>query len=487
MSHEVTPVAATEESLRAKVGRGFGWSVLNTVLSRAGSLLSGVLLARILAPGDYGVFAVALVVLTALLSLNELGVSLAVVRWPGDVGRIAPTVATLAAVTSGLLYVVAFVSAPWVASAMDAPSATPLIRLMSLCVLVDAVSAVPAALITREFRQRLRAGIDLAGFVGGTALTVVLALCGFGAWSLMWGFVASNVLVGAMCIARAPAWYGFGFDRSRLRELLAFGLPLAGSSAVLYLLVNLDYVVVGSVLGVTALGFYLLAFNVCSWPVNLVSGTMRRVTLAGFSRAAERPEGAAPVFTRAARLVVTLTLPMSVLLAVFADPLVRTVYGERWSPSAAPLRLLAVLAVARVLVELVYDFLVAVGRNSANLTLQSVWLVGTAVALPVGAWAAGITGVAAGHAVVAVAVMSPALLLVLRRSGVDLAVLGRACARPAAGAVVMAVVGLATALLPLPAWGVVLVGGALSSLAYAAVVLPVLREARQVLRPTAAA
>ncbi|MEO5853122.1 MAG: oligosaccharide flippase family protein, partial [Nocardioides sp.] len=72
-----------------------GWSFLNTALTRLGTLAIGVVLARVLGPSEFGTFAVALVALMAVLSFNELGVSLAIVRWPGDPLEIAPTVNTL--------------------------------------------------------------------------------------------------------------------------------------------------------------------------------------------------------------------------------------------------------------------------------------------------------------------------------------------------------------------------------------------------------
>ena len=135
------------EALETTARRGLWWSVANNVVGRVGTTLVGIALARILVPEDYGVYAVALVVLNVSLSMNELGVSLAIVRWPGDVSRIAPTVATLSLLFSGLLWLAIFASAPAVAAALGASEATWVIRVLALAILIDAVTAVPAALI----------------------------------------------------------------------------------------------------------------------------------------------------------------------------------------------------------------------------------------------------------------------------------------------------------------------------------------------------
>src|SRR4029453_10368021 len=90
------PLDSEPGTLGTLVRKGLGWSFLNTVVGRVGTVLVGIVLARLLTPADYGVFAVALVALNALLSMNELGVSLAIVRWPGALDRLGPTGPTLA-------------------------------------------------------------------------------------------------------------------------------------------------------------------------------------------------------------------------------------------------------------------------------------------------------------------------------------------------------------------------------------------------------
>jgi O-antigen/teichoic acid export membrane protein len=107
------PGGGTERSLGSRVAAATRWSLLNTVVIRVGNFALGVVLARyFLGPGEWGLYAVGLLVLNVLLSANEMGVSLAVVRWEGDVRRFAPTVLTLSFANSVLLYALLFVSPP---------------------------------------------------------------------------------------------------------------------------------------------------------------------------------------------------------------------------------------------------------------------------------------------------------------------------------------------------------------------------------------
>jgi len=137
-------------------GRALTWSLANTIAGRLGTVVIGILLARLLGPEEFGTYAVAFVALIAILSFNELGVSLAIVRWRDEPAGIAPTVNTISGVSSAILTAVAWLAAPAFTAAMGDPDATGVVRLLSLCVLVNGLVATPAALLQRGFRQDQR-------------------------------------------------------------------------------------------------------------------------------------------------------------------------------------------------------------------------------------------------------------------------------------------------------------------------------------------
>lgn len=432
---ESTDVLESEGRLWGSARRGLGWSFGNTIVQRLGNLLAGIVLARILAPEDYGVFAVALVVLNVGLSMNELGISLAVVRWQTGLDRIAPTVATIALAWSVVLYGVAFFAAPLIADALTAPEATTLIRVLSVSIIVDALTAVPAALMTRFFMQRTRMVIDVTAFLVSTAVAIGLAINGMGAWCLVWGMVIASIVSSVLTHAWAPQRYPFGLNLLAARSLLAFGLPLAGASLLLFVMLNVDFVIVGRLLGPEDLGFYLLAFNVCSWPVGLVASAARRVTFALFSRLADEPARAGRAFAASMGLAMAATLPLCVLLAGYAEPGISFIYGDKWLPSSEVLRLLCVLGAVRVFVEVAYDYLVSMKRGRLNLLLNAMWLVLLVPALVVGAKVQGLVGVAAAHAIVALFIVVPVYVLFLSANHVRPSVLLRFTTIPIAASI----------------------------------------------------
>jgi PST family polysaccharide transporter len=405
--------------------RAFGWSFLNTVVSRLGTLAIGIVLARVLGPESFGTFAVATVAMLAMLSFNELGVSLAIVRWRDDPARIAPTVNSISVLSSLLLFGAVVLTAPSFASAMGDPQATNVVRLMSVAIVINGAVAAPAALLQREFKQGRRMAIDQVNTWLGAVVSLALALTGLGAMSLAIGRIAGSVISGVLFLIWAPLPYRFGFNPSVAKALLRFGLPLAGASMIVFAVGYADQLVAGAFLGSTALGFYVLAFNLSSWPVSIFSQPLRSVAPAAFARLQDDPTQMNQAFADVLRLLSTVALPSCLLLVGAATAIIEFVYGVDWAPAAAVLSYLGVMAAARIFFELAYDFLVIKGRSQWILFVHIGWLTVLVPALIVGAKFGGLRGVATAQAAVAVLAVLPTYALLLRRVGLQLRMIVR--------------------------------------------------------------
>jgi PST family polysaccharide transporter len=422
--------ARARSSLSERAGRALGVNLLNTLASRLGTFAIGVALARILGPEEFGTFAVALLALLAVLSFNELGVSLAIVRWPGPPREIAGTVTTIAVAASAVIFLVAVVVAPWFCDAMGAPQATDVVRVLSVSVLISGIVATPAAMLQREFRAGRRMVIDQVGNWAGALVSIATAVAGMGAMSLAVGRLAGALLSGVLFLRWSPI--SFGYDRAVVRRLLAFGLPLAGSSIIVFAVTFVDQFLVGAMLGPVALGFYVLAFNLSSWPVNVFSQPVRQVAPATFARLHDDVPARCRAFVLSAGLLAAVTVPVCLVLTGAAAPLVALLYGARWSPVAQALVWLGVLAALRILFELAYDYLVVIGSTKVVLAVQLIWLAALVPGVYVGARLAGIAGAAAGQVVVAVVVVLPIYLVYLRSVGIGARDLGARVAVPLA-------------------------------------------------------
>jgi PST family polysaccharide transporter len=417
-------------SLFARAGRALGWSIASTAASKLSTLAIGIVLARLLGPHAFGTFAVATVALLAVLSFNELGVSLAIVRWPGDPEEIAPTVTTISALSSAAICLGCYVGAPAFSAAMGDPTATPVVRLLGCSVVISGLVATPVAILQRNFRQDRKMIVDQVASWTSALTSVGCALSGMGAMSLAVGQLTGSAVGAALFISFAPRSLRFGFNPAKARALLRFGLPLAGSSIIMFAVNNVDKLVVGAVLGPVPLGFYVLAVNLSNWPANVFSLPVRSVAPALLARLQGDPPTMRATFLSTAGLLGAVTLPACAVLAASAGPLIGLVYGPVWRPAAAVLAWLGLLAALRTLFELVYDYFVVLANTRVVFTVQVVWLVALIPTLYAGARLGGPAGAGAAQLAVAATVVIPIYLYELRRTGIAPADFARRLAMP---------------------------------------------------------
>jgi O-antigen/teichoic acid export membrane protein len=419
--------SASRDTLPGQVRRAAAWSTLDVAVNRTGGFLLGIIVARLLAPHDFGVYAVALVVHTIIISISDLGLGWALVRDDEEaVAATAPTITTMAIANSVVLGALMALSAPLLAGLLGAPHATATIQVMALTLPLAGLAAVPSALLRREFRMDRMFVADTANTIASAVIVVPLALAGWGPLALAFSFVAGQVLTTIMVTVYSPRRYRPGWDAQQARALLRFGMPLVGASILVFSIQNVDYIVVGRLLGPVALGLYVLAFNISGWPQNVFGTVVRNVSLPAFSRMREGGSDMAQGFVGALRMVSRLIFPVCLFLGALAPHLVRAVYGAKWEAASHALIGLSVFAAGRTIMELFADFLVSLGRTRAVLLVQVIWLPVLTALLLVLVKRFGIAGAGAAHATVAVLVVVPAYVYMVSRAEIRPAMVARA-------------------------------------------------------------
>jgi PST family polysaccharide transporter len=472
-TEEVSGIGVSE-TIGRQAGRGLRWSLVGNFVNKLGSFTVGLVLARLLAPSDFGVFAVALAAMQFVMHVNDVGLIAATMQWRGKLEEMAPTAASMAVAFSLLIYGGFWFAAPVLASVAHLPEATGVIRLLTVVIIVDGITAVRSAVLMREFRQDQLIRANLVGLVANAAVAISLAVAGAGAYAFAAGLVTGSVFTGVLVFRWAAVPVRYGFDRPIARRLMAFGIPLAGSLGVEAVLLNADYVIIGHVENATQLGYYLLAFNMSTWALSLISAAVRYVSVAGFSRLSEvDKETLSAGVHRSVPLLVMVLLPIAVLTACLGSSMIAVLYGEKWAPAVAVLPYLMILTVMRVLVSFGMDILMGAGSTRSTLIVNLCWAFALVPALIVGTNAAGIVGAGIAHAAVALVVALPVTLIALHRIGVRLAPLGPAVIRPLLAAAVSGAVALliAHAAAPMPVVAL-LVGGAAGTIVYAVLAVP---------------
>ncbi|MEC3977322.1 oligosaccharide flippase family protein [Amycolatopsis sp. H20-H5] len=359
--------------LGTRAVRGSLWLGVVNLVSKSSQMLVTLVLAALLSEGELGVVALAVSLVNLGQVVQSIGVYDVISRTEQDPRRMAGTVLTMSVGAGVLLAAILALAADPISTALGAPGAAGLVRLAALSLPFSAAGGVQMGLLHRDLDFRRRMLPDGGGAVLGAVVTVVLALSGAGPTSLVVGLLCTAVaqpvfgtLVGA---GIRPRWH-----RGAAREAVRWIAVVGPAAVVAALLVNLDYLAIGHVLGTDAVGVYSLAYRLAWVPYIMVAVVLGAVAFPVFTRMVRAGRsGELPAvlgkFTRAA-LVVTGGLYVS--LAVLSDRVV--VLGERWAPAAGPLVLLSGYGLGVCLLQIWYQAVKATGHVRLYLALETTHL-----------------------------------------------------------------------------------------------------------------
>ena len=460
-------------SLVRKTMVGSVWLGGSTMLLKLANIAVTAVIARIVAPAEFGVFSIAMIVFTIVSGCAELGVGSAIGRRDLKLSSIAPSVATIALGSSAILTVGMALFATPIATALGSAQASDSVRILSLAVMLTGVFAVPGGQLQRDFRQKAVSIANGVSMVVGSGTMIGLAFVTSGADAFAWSRVIAQSCAGLVMIAQLDRHFAPGWNSKVVPALLKFGLPLAAANTLSLVIVNVDNVFVGHLLGVVALGFYSIAFNVSSWANTVLSSVLNGMVLPTISAVRAAQGDLRQAVHQAVQLVGLVSAPISAATSALAFPLIGSVYGARWLEAAPVLMVLSGFGFVSVVCLLFAGVIIAGGRTSELMLVQVAACVALIPAIYFGIRWFGLVGVGYAHLAVCLAVTAPCYIVVLRRStGVGFARIARALAWPVGAAVAAGAVGwLVSSLLEHPLTQLI-VGGLSGALTYAVIVFP---------------
>jgi lipopolysaccharide exporter len=345
---------------------GVRWMTVARIAGEVLAFASMIVLARLIPPAAFGMFAVALVVQEIALTITGEGIGTALVQRPEVDHRHLRTALTLSVGTGLALGALSFVLAPLIFTPIFGPEVTHLVWLSTPLFVTGAITAVPQAVVQRRLDFRWVGIVQMGSVIARAGASLGLAIAGLDAPALVLGAVAANTatMAGMWFVAKLPRP---GFHRTAASELLAFGIPAALSGISWTAFRNVDFSVVGARLGTTQAGFYWRAYQVGIEYQRKVGSAVHQVAFPVYSRA-ENAAHMMAVRRRVVRVVGATLIPVLVILAVTAPVAIPWLFGPNWKPTVVPSQILALAGVATVLSDTMGAVVLASGRPSSWLT-----------------------------------------------------------------------------------------------------------------------
>jgi O-antigen/teichoic acid export membrane protein len=394
---------------------GVRWTMVARVASELIALVSAVVLARLVAPSEFGEAVVPLIFvpLAVIFTFEGLGSAL-VQRKEIDQAHIeAAMLASL--VTGAALSAATFLLAGPVGGQLFGKASAELLRLISPVFLLAGLGAVSRGLLWRHLDFRRVSLIEMISLALGAASAVAMALAGLAAEAIVLGALIATLTTAVLLLVSVPPPMP-RFHREALRDVTGFGLP-ASAAGLTYVAVSNATVAVAAVrLSAAQVGLYWRAFQLGVSYQDKISGIMMRLAFPIYSRTSDIDE-LRRFHERATRIHAAVLLPLLSLLIVLAPDLVPWVFGERWAPAAGPVQILAVAGMIAAILTGYPQILLAAGKPRAllifNVVLLALYAASSWIAAPYGITALAISVVVV-HIAMIVAVYGVLFRLLLR-------------------------------------------------------------------------
>jgi polysaccharide transporter, PST family len=362
--------------------------------------VSLIVLARLLTPADYGVFAMVMPFVWLLITVGDLGLASAVLQQPDLNERQASAVFQVNAIAGVAFALVLFLCSPFIGWFYGDPRVTEIAAILSVMLVVSGFTAVQQALLRRALLFDVLLRAQIASSATSSAIAVFLAWNGAGYWALVARALVDPLIYSSVAWISAAWWPRHAEWGDATKTLLRFGRYYLGSSILYALARQADNVLIGWRYGSAELGPYALAYRLFFLPVQQITWPLGHVMVPALSRLRNDPVRLKRWYLKLLRLVTFAAFPPFLSLVVCADDVIRVVAGPQWGKAADILRLLAPVGAVLTAYSTCDWLLRARGLADRSFWLTvistAVCLLGYIVGLPWGAIGVA-SGLAAAH------------------------------------------------------------------------------------------
>ncbi len=357
-------------SLVQKTVTGLIWSFVESLSGFLIRFLTGIILARILSPDEFGLIGMTVIFINISLAFIDSGMSQALIRKQNCSSGDYSTVFYFNLAVSLAFYAMLFVGAPWISLFFDEPKLNLILRILGLGLIISSLGIIPITRLKKEVDFKQLTVISVISSLVSGSLAVYLAIRGVGVWSLVVLSIAQQFLTTVLLLIRG-SWKPFGhFSRRTLREHYSFGSKLFLSGLIDTVFSSAYLMIIGKFYSTAELGFYSKAQGFSSLPSTTLQTSIARVTYPVLSRLQDDIPRLKEAYQRIIRSTMFFSFPLMLGLAAIAKPMVLALIGAKWEGSIVYIQLLCLSGMLYPLLAINLNVFKVLGRSDLLLRLE---------------------------------------------------------------------------------------------------------------------
>lgn len=351
-------------NLKESVFSGIRWTAFSAIITTVLQLLQVAALARILAPKDFGLMALAMVVIGFGQAFLDMGISNAIIYKQEISKEQLNSLYWLNVIGGTCVFLILTILAPVMALFYGEPELTGLIRLTAIAFLIQPFGQQFMVLLQKELSFDIIARVEILNKAVMLLVSVGMALRGFGVYSLAFGLIISVSVstVQYLWIGSKSYKPAFTLEFRGIREFVHFGLYQMGEKTMNYLNSQIDTLLIGKLAGTTALGVYNITKQMVLQPGGVVNPIITRVAFPVMARIQEQTEKLRAIYLKQINYLSSVNFPVFTAMFVFSEDIIRVFFGPKWLAAVVILRILSIWGAARSLLNPIGSLLLAKGK-----------------------------------------------------------------------------------------------------------------------------
>jgi len=386
--------------LKHKIFGGVVWNSIGLIIDNGLHMIVKLILARLLLPEEFGIIGFAVVFTGMIRVLSDMGMSAALIQRKDDeLKPIDYDTAFWAGIVWGLFLatIITFVVTPIAASFFNEPLLKTIIPVLAITFLLKPLTKIHIVNITRKMDFKRIVIPRNISRITAAVIAIIMALMGYGVWSLVFQRVLTNLFL-AIIYSYVSDWRPkMRFSLISFRKIFSFGVYTTGTGVFNYLTGNIDYLLIGKMLGAQQLGVYSLAYNLTYVVRGQIMGVINSVLYPVYSKIQDDVNTIKRYYFKVIKYNCIVIYPMMVGLILLAEPLVLIGLGERWSEAVIPIQLMAGAGLVHLLTSSNTILLRGIGKPRLEMIMSIIKTLGVTVPFIIlGVLYYGINGAAAG-------------------------------------------------------------------------------------------
>ncbi|MGI2905522.1 lipopolysaccharide biosynthesis protein [Tolypothrix sp. VBCCA 56010] len=405
-----------KDDLKRRSVRGGAVTMVAQVFKFSLNLTSGVVLARLLTPQDYGLFGMVTAVTGFVSLFKDLGLSMATVQKEEITHEQVSILFWVNVAVSVITALITVAIAPAIAWFYQEPRLIWITLALSIGIIIGGLGVQHSALLNRQMQYKALMFNDILSMFSGILSGIVAAWYGAEYWALVIVPLISGV-VSTTGFWIACSWRpGLPTRRSGVRSMLKFGGNLTGANIINYLARNVDNVLIGKVWGAEQLGLYSKAYQLLLLPLQQINAPISTVAVPTLSRLVESPKRYRDAYIQVLQVLSLLTLPLVVFMISTSDWIVWLLLGSQWSEASNIFALLGIIALTQPVSQSTSWIFLTQNRTNHLFQVGAI-NGGLAIAAIVAGLPWGAKGVALSYSVSGLLIRTPLLFWFVGRAG----------------------------------------------------------------------